>query len=196
MAARSLPRYNPTLRRHAWHRLREHFRECLWCSIVVENVEPDAEHPQWWKRWTLANGDEGVDYTGARIPSCDGPVWLRLDDGRDVLLAACEAVGVLAAARIRNGQTFAEYPDLERSKDAVLTAHPIADRYPPANPAPGHVGELQLTRAEAYAIGRVAAEAAQQWAGCVTAGDRYVDLIRAAHSTLLQPLITQGVTAS
>ncbi len=78
---RRVARWNPTLRRHSWTWLREHWRECAWCGITTENRP--VEHSGAWYRvwrwpdstrpageWDGSTRDPGA---GGKVPVCPGP---------------------------------------------------------------------------------------------------------------------------
>lgn len=68
-------RYNPTLRRHSWHKTSEHWRSCRWCRIRVHN-RPDPHSPRWFQEWDWPDQPDRPtedNYTGGKVPACPGP---------------------------------------------------------------------------------------------------------------------------
>lgn len=69
---RSVPKYNPVLRRHAWQRVKVHEQECVRCGLFTVNTE--GLYGRWFKTWTLPGGvpGEGSTRDGSVLPPCPG----------------------------------------------------------------------------------------------------------------------------
>lgn len=67
-------RWNATLQRHSWVKMREHHRRCDFCGIHVVN-EHGGDHRTWWQTWIWRDGTTGTNKgeAGQRLPKCPGP---------------------------------------------------------------------------------------------------------------------------
>lgn len=158
--------YNPALRRHSWHKDRDHWRDCLYCGIDVENVQGDRG--AWWQRWTYPNGTGGNNHPGlGKLPDCPGPVMLHLGDrvGRalwpvagQALIAACDLVTELAADRPVNSTTSRTV--VVRATRDVIAARQVIRRAA----ATEDRSAVALSPREAASVARVATRAVEYWA--------------------------------
>jgi hypothetical protein len=67
-------RWNPTLGRHAWARLAEHWYLCLYCGVIKWKREGSGA--RWYMQWGYREwpADEwGSTRAGADFPRCPGP---------------------------------------------------------------------------------------------------------------------------
>lgn len=68
-------RYNPATRRHTWTKTSEHWKNCDWCRIRVNN-RPDPHSPRWFQEWDWPDHPErgeANNYAGGKVPDCPGP---------------------------------------------------------------------------------------------------------------------------
>jgi hypothetical protein len=75
LPGRRRPKYNPALRRHSWTKTSEHWKNCVWCGIRVNN-RPDPHSPAWFQEWdwpAQTDREGGDNYRGGKVPDCPGP---------------------------------------------------------------------------------------------------------------------------